>query len=82
MPNKLRGAIFSKYSSISSFADAIGWTRQKASRIANGLQRPGAEEIEEMARILSINNADDFMEIFFKVSTQSRQKRRQKHENR
>lgn len=76
MPNKLRGAIFSKYSSISSFADDIGWTRQKASRIVNGLQRPGAEEIEQMARLLAIDNADDFMEIFFRVSTQCRQKAR------
>lgn len=78
MPNKLRGAIFSKYPSISSFADDIGWTRQKASRIANGLQRPGVEEIEAMARLLGIDNADEFLEIFFGLSTQSRLKREEK----
>ena len=78
MPNKLRGAIFSKYSSISSFADDIGWTRQKASRIANGLQRPDADEIEAMARLLGISNADEFLEIFFGLSTQSRLKREEK----
>lgn len=65
MPNKIRGAVFSRFISISSFAEAIGWTRQKASRIVNGEQRPTADEMEKMARCLGINNADEFMAIFF-----------------
>ena len=65
MPNRLRGAIFSRFSTILSFADAIGWNRQKASRIVNGLQRPTASEMEEMAKCLGIEDSDEFMKIFF-----------------
>jgi len=65
MPNKLRGAIFSRFPNVSAFADAIGWNRQKASRIANGLQRPTAPEMEEIAKCLGINDPDEFMSVFF-----------------
>ena len=65
MRNKIRGAVFSRFSSISAFADAIGWKRQKASKIVNGVQIPTAEEMEEMANCLGIDNAEDFMDVFF-----------------
>lgn len=65
MENKIRGAVFSKFPSILAFSSSIGWTRQKASRIVNGVQRPSAEDMEEMAKLLGINNSDDFMNIFF-----------------
>lgn len=65
MPNKIRGAVFSKFQSISAFADAMEWTRQKASRIVNGQQRPTAEDMEKMAKCLGIKNAKEFMSIFF-----------------
>lgn len=65
MPNKIRGAVFTRFPNISAFADAIGWTRQKASRIVNGLQRPTAEDMEDMARCLNIVEADEFMAVFF-----------------
>jgi transcriptional regulator with XRE-family HTH domain len=65
MRNKIRGVVFSRFPSISAFAEAIGWTRQKASKIVNGSQRPSAEDMEEMAKCLGINNAEDFMGVFF-----------------
>jgi len=61
----IRAAVYSKFKNISEFAAAIGWTRQKASKIVNGAQRPTASEMEEMAKCLEIANPDDFMKIFF-----------------
>ena len=65
MENKIRGAVFSKFPSILAFAKAIGWNRRKAAKIVNGTQRPNAEEMEAMAKQLGIDNAEDFMDIFF-----------------
>ena len=65
MENQIRGAVFSKFSSISAFADTIGWKRNKASRIVNGTQKPSAEDMERMALCLNITDANDFISIFF-----------------
>lgn len=63
--NRIRGAVFSKFPSIESFAKAIGWKRNKASRIVNGIQRPSVCDVEEMALTLDIVNAENFIHIFF-----------------
>lgn len=60
-----RGLIFSKYKNITAFASAVGWTRNKASRIANGIQEPDAEDMEKMADALGINSPEQFMHVFF-----------------
>ena len=65
MENQIRGAVFSKFPSIISFAEAIGWKRNKASRIVNGIQKPNAEEIEQIASCLEISDADVFLSVFF-----------------
>lgn len=65
MENPIRGAVFSKFSSISSFAKAIGWTRNKASRIVNLVTEPSVDDMEKMAEVLNISDADRFMSIFF-----------------
>ena len=65
MENTIRGAVFSKFSSISAFAKAMGWKRNKASRIINLVQRPSAEDMEQMAVVLGISDADMFVHIFF-----------------
>ena len=65
MENQIRGIVFSKFSSISAFAGAIGWKRNKASRIVNGTQKPSAEDMEQMALCLNITDANDFISIFF-----------------
>ena len=63
--NPIRGAVFNKFSSITEFADAIGWSRNKASRIVNGDQIPTAEEIEKMALCLDKTSPEKFMPVFF-----------------
>ena len=65
MENQIRGAVFKKYSSVCSFAADIGWKRNKAARIINGVQRPSAEDMEQMAKILNIQDAISFVSIFF-----------------
>lgn len=65
MENQIRGAVFSKFSSIQSFSNAIGWKRNKASRIINGIQRPSGEDMEQMAKCLNIQDASTFVSIFF-----------------
>ena len=61
-----RGLVFSKYKNISEFASAIGWSRNKASRIINGIQEPDANDMERMAEILDIKTPESFIDIFFK----------------
>ncbi len=61
----IRGLVFSKYHSISSFAREIGWNRQKANRILNGKQEPTLTDIEKMADLLEIKTAESFANIFF-----------------
>ena len=65
MENQIRGAVFKKYSSVCSFAEDIGWKRNKAARIINGIQRPSAEDMEQMAKILNIQDEISFVSIFF-----------------
>ena len=61
-----RGLVFSKYKNISEFASAIGWSRNKASRIINGIQKPDANDMEKMAEALDIKTPEAFMGIFFR----------------
>jgi transcriptional regulator with XRE-family HTH domain len=61
----LRGLALSKFRNISDFANAIGWSRNKASRILNGNQIPNGEEIESLAICLDVSSADAFIQIFF-----------------
>lgn len=61
-----RGLVFSKYRNISEFAQAIGWSRNKASRVVNGIQEPDANDMEKMAELLDINTPEAFIDIFFK----------------
>lgn len=41
----IRGMVLSKYKTIGAFADRIGWSRNKASRIINQKQEPDILEI-------------------------------------
>lgn len=65
MENAIRGAVFSKFNSIASFARAMNWKQNKASRILNGHQKPTAEDMEQIASCLHIADADTFCSIFF-----------------
>lgn len=65
MENQIRGAVFSRFNSIGAFASCIGWKRNKASRILNGIQQPSADDMKQMAKCLNINDASTFVSIFF-----------------
>lgn len=65
MNGQLRGAVYAKYRTITAFANTIGWSYSKASRIVNEEQNPSAAEIALMAKTLEITNPSDFMRIFF-----------------
>lgn len=63
--NPLRGKIIEKYGTIGKFADAMGWSQRKASYITGGRQQPTAEEVEKIADKLQIEEAREFMRIFY-----------------
>ena len=70
MVNELRGAVLSKFPSITSFADALKWDRKKASRVVNRVQKPSADDMEHMAEILDVHDPAMFIRIFLpSVST-------------
>lgn len=70
MENRLRGAVLSAFPSITSFAEAMKWDRKKASRIVNRIQKPSADDMEQMAKCLKIQTPDMFVQIFLpSVST-------------
>ena len=64
MENTLRGAVLAKFPNISSFANALGWDRKKASRIVNRQQLPTAKDMDQMTDCLGVDNADDFVHLF------------------
>lgn len=61
----LRGLALSKYKTIGEFAKAVGWTRNKASRIINGKQELNTQDIEDITKCLDIQSAQLFIQIFF-----------------
>ncbi len=61
----LRGRVIEKYGSLSNFAEALGWSARKVSYIVGEKQSPTAKETEEMAKRLDVDNAQDFMRIFY-----------------
>ena len=70
MENALRGAVLAKYPSIKAFSDSMKWDRKKGSRIVNRVQKPTADDMEKMAILLNVQDADSFIRIFFpSVST-------------
>lgn len=50
----LRGLIFNKFRTITEFAAAAHWERNKASRIANGTQQPSKADMETLITVLGI----------------------------
>lgn len=60
-----RGKVIEQYGTVGSFASAIGWSGRKASYITNGRQDMTAKEIEDCAEALHVDNANDFMRIFY-----------------
>lgn len=61
----LRGLALSKYRTVGGFATAIGWQRQKASRILGGVQDPSMTDIQELVDCLDIGTQEMFLSLFF-----------------
>lgn len=70
MENALKGAVFARFQNITAFAKAMGWDRKKASRIVNHVQKPTASDMEKMAIVLDVKDAETFVDLFLpSVST-------------
>ena len=54
----LRGLVYTKFRSISEFASAIGWTRQKATNIVSGSQIPSLSDADKMSKALDVSLED------------------------
>lgn len=67
--NKIRGLVLGKYSSITAFAKAVNWTRQKASSIIGGKQEPSLDDIYAMSKAICVE-ADELASIFLLRKTQ------------
>lgn len=52
---KFRGVVYSKFKTIADFANSIGWTRQKATNIVNNVTEPSLDDVDKMAKALSMS---------------------------
>lgn len=60
-----RGKVVEEYGTVSAFAEAMHWSPRKASYVTTGRQDMTAEEIENCAEALHVDNVQDFMRIFY-----------------
>jgi transcriptional regulator with XRE-family HTH domain len=60
----LRGLVLSEYKSITQFARAAGWNRNRAARILNGTQEPTKKDIKTLVQLFGITE-EMFIPIFF-----------------
>lgn len=66
MENKrLRGEVYARFKTVGEFAQFMGWGRNKASRIVNGIQAPDSKDIENLAEKLNVETSEEFVDIFF-----------------
>lgn len=63
-PNKLRGLVVSEFGSIRKLAEALGWSYSKAYRIVQGVQEPGATDINALTDALPSMSADEIVSVF------------------
>lgn len=61
----LRGCVIEKFGTVGKFADAINWSGRKASYVTTGRQIMTVEEAQKCAEVLGVDNAKDFMRIFY-----------------
>lgn len=60
----LKGLILKKFYTIQAFANEVGWKRNKASRIINGIQEPSNDDVVVITEALGLNE-QEFFEVFF-----------------
>ena len=66
---ELKGHVMKKFYTITAFANAIGWTRNKSSRIINGVTEPTIDDIVAIATILELSEGEFFTIFFASLST-------------
>lgn len=62
---ELRSAIYGQYDSEAEFAKALGWPRQRLSKITNGQKEPNVSEINDLALGLGFS-VDAIAQIFLR----------------
>ena len=62
--NKIRGAVLSRFKSVSEFAQAIGWNYAKTHRIVIGVQKPDTDDIRQMCATLNITDPGQIASVF------------------
>lgn len=68
--NKIRGMVLGRYPTITAFAKAVNWSRQKASCIISTLkQEPSLDDIYTIANAIG-RDADEIASIFLQMKTQ------------
>lgn len=65
MVYELRGAIYSRFRNEAECARAMGWNRQKLSKITTGRKEPDVEEIVQLANTLGIS-LESMVNIFLR----------------
>ena len=60
----IKGKIVEQYGSAKKFADEIGWSETKISRILTGKQDPSAKDVKAMAVALRIVSPADVVALF------------------
>lgn len=61
--NRLRGEIVAKFRTQTAFAKAIGWHKNKVSKLVLGEYKPDTDEVAEIADTLDLDEAG-FCSIF------------------
>ena len=67
--NKVRGAVYARYSDIAALATKIGWSRQKLSPIVNGKKEPDLSEVQLMADVMDMD-ASVLASFFLELKSQ------------
>lgn len=68
--NKVRGAVYARYSDIATLAKEIGWSRQKLSPIVNGKKEPDLTEVQLMADAMGMD-ASELASFFLDLKSQN-----------
>lgn len=53
--NRLRGEIVAEYKTQTAFAEAIGWHKNKVSKMLCGLYKPDTDEVSLIASVLRLD---------------------------
>ena len=64
---KLKGIVLQKFFSITNFAAAMKWSRNKATRILNGVSEPTIDDIVGMTEVLELDEKTFFVIFFSKI---------------